>query len=58
VVVLYLEGLADGRRFLDVARKVTAEKPVLVYKVGRTEAGARAASTHTASPPAAVVLAS
>jgi acyl-CoA synthetase (NDP forming) len=49
VVALYLEGLTDGRRFLDVARKVTAKKPVLAYKVGRTEAGARAAATHTAS---------
>ena len=49
VVVLYMEGVNDGRRFLEVARKVTAKKPVLAYKVGRTEAGARAAATHTAS---------
>jgi acyl-CoA synthetase (NDP forming) len=49
VVVLYLEGLTNGRRFLDVARKVTARKPVLAYKVGRTKAGSRAAATHTAS---------
>jgi acyl-CoA synthetase (NDP forming) len=48
-VVLYLEGVKDGRRFLEVARKATARKPVLVYKVGRTEVGARAAATHTAS---------
>jgi acyl-CoA synthetase (NDP forming) len=48
-VVLYVEGVRDGRRFLEVARKVTARKPVLVYKVGRTEEGARAAATHTAS---------
>lgn len=49
VVTLYLEGMRDGRRFLDVARKVTARKPVLAYKVGRTEEGARAAASHTAS---------
>jgi acyl-CoA synthetase (NDP forming) len=49
VVALYLEGLKDGRRFLEAARKATARKPVLAYKVGRTEAGSRAASTHTAS---------
>ena len=48
-VALYLEGLKDGRRFLEAARKVTAKKPLLAYKVGRTEAGARAAATHTAS---------
>ncbi len=49
VVALYLEGVKDGRRFLEAARKATARKPVLVYKVGRTEAGSRAAATHTAS---------
>jgi acyl-CoA synthetase (NDP forming) len=49
VVVLYMEGLDDGRRFLEAARKVTEKKPVLAYKVGRTEEGARAAATHTAS---------
>lgn len=48
-VALYMEGVKDGRRFLEVARKATAKKPVLAYKVGRTEAGARAAATHTAS---------
>ena len=48
-VALYLEGVKDGRRFLEAARKATARKPVLAYKVGRTEAGARAAATHTAS---------
>jgi acyl-CoA synthetase (NDP forming) len=56
VVALYLEGLRDGRRFLEVARKVTAKKPVLAYKVGRTEAGARAASTHTASLTGSIQL--
>jgi acyl-CoA synthetase (NDP forming) len=48
-VALYLEGVKDGRRFLQVARKVAARKPVFAYKVGRTEAGSRAAATHTAS---------
>jgi acyl-CoA synthetase (NDP forming) len=56
VVALYMEGLTDGRRFLEVARKVTAKKPVLAYKVGRTEAGARAASTHTASLTGSIQL--
>jgi acetyl-CoA synthetase (ADP-forming) len=55
-VALYMEGLKDGRRFLEAARKVTAKKPVFAYKVGRTEVGARAASTHTASLTGSVQL--
>ncbi len=47
VIVGYLEGIDDGRRFIDVARHVTAETPVLLIKAGRTDAGARAASSHT-----------
>ena len=48
-IALYLEGVRDGRRFLEAALKATAKKPVLVYKVGRTDAGSRAAASHTAS---------
>lgn len=48
-IVLYLEGVRNGRRFLEVSRKVTAEKPIVMYKAGRTSAGARAAMSHTAS---------
>jgi len=47
VIMLYLEGVRDGRRFIEVARKVSKKKPVVVMKSGRTEAGARAASSHT-----------
>lgn len=49
VIALYLEGLAwgEGRRFFELARQVT--KPMIVYKAGRTAAGARAAASHTAS---------
>ena len=46
-VVMYLETVRDGRRFLDVARKVAREKPVVVYKAGRTPGSARAAKSHT-----------
>jgi acetyl coenzyme A synthetase (ADP forming)-like protein len=49
VILMYIEGLRDPRRFLDVARKTTAEKPVIVVKVGRTESGSRAALSHTGS---------
>lgn len=47
VVTLYLEGVNDGRRFVDVASEVTRTKPVIALKVGRTEAGSRAAASHT-----------
>jgi acetyltransferase len=47
VIVLYLEGVADGRRFVEVARQVTRQKPVVALKVGRFEAGQRAAASHT-----------
>ena len=49
VIVLYLEGLKDGRRFFTVARRVIKKKPIVVYKAGRSAAGARATLSHTAS---------
>ena len=49
VILLYVESLANGRRFLEVARDVTEHKPVLVIKSGRTSAGERAARSHTGS---------
>jgi acyl-CoA synthetase (NDP forming) len=48
-VVLYTEGFADPREFLEVASDVAARKPVLAMKAGRTEQGAKAASSHTGS---------
>nr|WP_163503727.1 acetate--CoA ligase [Halomonas socia] len=47
VATLYVEGFRHGRKFLDVAREVTAMKPVVVYKSGSTEQGQKAASSHT-----------
>lgn len=47
VVVLYTEGIADARAFLEVAQDVAARKPVLAMKAGRTERGAKAAASHT-----------
>jgi acetyltransferase len=44
-----LESVADGRAFVEQARLATPEKPVIVAKTGRSEAGARAASSHTAA---------
>jgi acetyltransferase len=47
VIVLYIESVVNGPRFISVARKVTKRKPVVVLKSGISEAGARAASSHT-----------
>lgn len=49
VIGLYLESVADGRRFYEAARQVTRFKPVVVCKGGRQERGARAARAHSAS---------
>ena len=49
VILLYIESLADGRKFLEAAREVTEHKPVLVIKSGRSPAGERAAKSHTGS---------
>lgn len=49
VILAYLEGITDGKRFIDVAREVSKVKPVIVVKSGRTSAGARAVSSHTGS---------
>jgi acyl-CoA synthetase (NDP forming) len=46
-VLMYLEAVRDGRHFLQVARRVSRRKPVVVYKAGRTPGGARAAHSHT-----------
>lgn len=47
VILMYLETIRDGYRFIDVAREVRERKPVLVYKAGRTAGGSRAAQSHT-----------
>ena len=47
VILLYLEDIKSGRKFLEVAEKVTKKKPVVALKCGRTKAGARAAASHT-----------
>ena len=47
VILLYAEGIASGRRFLEVAKEVTKQKPIIALKAGRTSSGARAAASHT-----------
>jgi acyl-CoA synthetase (NDP forming) len=47
VILVYLEGVKDGREFVRIAGQVTKKKPVLVLKVGRTEIGSKATFSHT-----------
>ncbi|MBM3180358.1 MAG: CoA-binding protein [Chloroflexi bacterium] len=47
VIVLYMESVSDGSRFVQAAREVTKHKPVIALKVGRFEAGQKAAASHT-----------
>jgi len=49
VIAIYMEGVKDGRKFLEAAEKATRKKPVLILKSGRTEAGVKAATSHTGS---------
>jgi len=49
VIAMYLEGVKEGRRFLDLIRRSDGRKPVVLFKAGRTKAGSRAAISHTAS---------
>jgi acetyl coenzyme A synthetase (ADP forming)-like protein len=49
VVLLYLESFGNPRKFARVARRVARTKPIVAMKAGRTAAGARAASSHTAA---------
>ena len=46
-LAFYIESLRDGRAFLQEAKKVAADKPVVVLKAGRSAAGASAVSSHT-----------
>jgi len=49
VILCYIEGFKDGRRFLKTAGEVSKKKPVIAIKVGRTQAGIMAAASHTAA---------
>jgi acetyltransferase len=49
LIACFVEAVRDGRRFVDAASRATARKPVVVLKGGRSEAGRRAAGSHTGS---------
>lgn len=48
-ILLYMESVKDGRRFVDVARRVSMYKPIVAIKAGRSVRGAKAAMSHTGS---------
>ncbi len=47
VIALYMESVSDGKKFVQAASEVTKHKPVIALKVGRFEAGQKAAASHT-----------
>jgi acetyltransferase len=49
VILSYVEGARDGKRLMEIARKVTPHKPIAMIKGGRTPAGSVAANSHTGS---------
>ncbi len=49
VITTYIEGVTSGKKFFDIATKVARKKPIILIKSGHTEAGAKAASSHTGS---------
>jgi len=49
IILMYIEGIRDGEKFIRAVGKTTREKPVVVIKSGRSEKGARAAASHTGS---------
>lgn len=49
VIAMYVEGIQDGPRFMEVARRVSRTKPIVFLKAGKNDAGAKAVSSHTGS---------
>jgi acyl-CoA synthetase (NDP forming) len=47
IVIGYVEGIKDGRRFFQIAREVSKTKPILLWKGGTSDAGSRSAASHT-----------
>jgi len=49
IIAMYVEGIKDGRRFKQVLGRTVKAKPVIIYKAGNTETGARACASHTSA---------
>ncbi|HUO43080.1 MAG TPA: CoA-binding protein, partial [Methylomirabilota bacterium] len=47
LIGIYVEGVGNGRKLFDAARKITAHKPIVILKAGRTDLGSKAAKSHT-----------
>jgi len=47
LIAMYVEGLEEGRKFLQAARQAARKKPIIIFKVGRTARAARASMSHT-----------
>ena len=47
IIGMYIEAIKDGRRFFNLLREVAEKKPVLIWRGGETEDGARAAASHS-----------
>lgn len=56
IITGYIEGLRKGREFFRLAKETTKKKPIVVVKVGRTEAGAKAAKSHTSAIAGADII--
>ena len=49
VIGFYLEGLKEGKRFVELSKEISKQKPIIVWKVGQTQSGVKAAYSHTGS---------
>ena len=56
LVLMYVENFGNPRKFLEIARRMTRTKPIIVVKSGRSKVGARAASSHTGALAASDAL--
>lgn len=48
-ILLYMEGVKNGRRFVEIGRETSRRKPIIAIKAGRSERGRKAAASHTGS---------
>ncbi len=49
IIAMYIEGIKDGERFKQALKRAVEAKPVVIYKAGNTETGARACASHTSA---------
>lgn len=56
IIACYLEGVRESKRFIELVKEISPKKPVVVWKAGATEAGAKAALSHTGSLASSDVL--